>query len=78
MSERMPSDSPHAAGAASMDAAGGDLAYDNILLTGENGMIKSLADRQVTVRGEGAGTLPGSAADLRQEEITKKPSQPHR
>jgi beta-galactosidase len=42
-----------------LSADGADLAYVNILLADENGTANPLADRLVTVKVEGAGTLMG-------------------
>ncbi|MFZ2095542.1 MAG: glycoside hydrolase family 2 TIM barrel-domain containing protein [Anaerolineales bacterium] len=51
---------------------GADLAYVNIMLTDENGIVKPLADRRVTVQVEGAGKLMGfgSANPVTEESFT--------
>jgi beta-galactosidase len=55
-----------------LKADGADLAYIHILLADENGIVKPLADRQVTVHVDGAGSLFGfgSANPLTEESFT--------
>jgi beta-galactosidase len=53
-------------------ADGADLAYVNIILADENGIVKPLADHKVTVHVEGAGSLMGlgSANPFTEESFT--------
>jgi beta-galactosidase len=57
---------------AALKADGADLAYINIELADKDGIVKPLADRKVTVRVEGAGSLLGfgSAAPFTEERFT--------